>query len=81
MSPQSQSTVRVTCAPERLVPRETNPRKHYPPAGAEPVEIARTPHIERLLATGDLIDAGAPPPAAADAVAAPVKPAAKKAKE
>ncbi len=52
----SQATVRVTCAPERLVPRETNPRKHYPPAGAEPVEIARTPHIERLLATGDLVD-------------------------
>lgn len=77
----SQATVRVTCAPERLVPRETNPRKHYPPAGAEPVEIARTPHIERLLVTGDLIDAGAQPAAAAEAVAAPVKPAAKKAKE
>lgn len=74
----SQATVRVTCAPERLVPRETNPRKHYPPAGAEPVEIARTPHIERLLATGDLIDADAPPP---EVPAAPVKSAAKKAKE
>ncbi|MCQ9375154.1 hypothetical protein NMQ14_12920 [Methyloversatilis sp. XJ19-13] len=57
----SQTTVRVTCAPERLVPRETNPRKHYPPAGDEPVEIARTPHIERLLVTGDLIDADVKP--------------------
>ncbi|EGK71974.1 hypothetical protein METUNv1_01752 [Methyloversatilis universalis FAM5] len=77
----SQATVRVTCAPERLVPRETNPRKHYPPAGAEPVEIARTPHIERLLATGDLIDAAAPPAEAAEPAAAPVKSVAKKAKE
>lgn len=74
----SQATVRVTCAPGRLVPRETNARKHYPPAGAEPVEIARTPHIERLLATGDLIDAAAQSP---EEPAAPVKPAAKKAKE
>lgn len=57
----SQTTVRVTCAPERLVPRETNPRKHYPAAGDEPVEIARTPHIERLLVTGDLIDADTKP--------------------
>ncbi|MDP3871303.1 MAG: hypothetical protein Q8Q80_01450 [Methyloversatilis sp.] len=57
----SQTTVRVTCAPERLAPRETNPRKHYPAAGDEPVEIARTPHIERLLVTGDLIDADAKP--------------------
>lgn len=73
-----QATVRVTCAPERRVPRETNPRKHYPPAGAEPVEIARTPHIERLLATGDLIDAAAQSP---EEPAAPVKSAAKKAKE
>lgn len=74
----SQATVRVTCAPERLVPRETNPRKHYPPAGAEPVEIARTPHIERLLVTGDLVDADALLP---EVLAAPVKSAAKKAKD
>lgn len=51
--------VTVFSAPGRLVPREENPRKYYPAKQGEAVEIARTPYVERLLLTGDLLDAAA----------------------
>lgn len=54
--------VKVFSAPGRLVPREENPRKYYPAKPDEAVEIARTPYVERLLLTGDLVDASAAKP-------------------
>lgn len=51
--------VTVFSAPGRLVPREENPRKYYPAKQDDAVKIARTPYVERLLLTGDLLDAAA----------------------
>lgn len=61
----SSNTVTVTAAPGCRVPRESNPRAYYPAAGDAPEAVERTPHIERLLQTGDLVEvAPAPAPAA-----------------
>lgn len=64
--------VKVFCAEGRKVPREENPRKYYPAKRGDAVVIPRTPYIERLLLTGDLVDVAVPAEtAAATAIATP----------
>lgn len=46
-------TVSVLAAPGRKVPREENPRRYYSAEQAE--TLPRTPYIDRLLLTGDLM--------------------------
>lgn len=61
----SHNTVYVTAAPGCRVPREGNPRAYYPGHGEQPAAVERTPHVERLLLTGDLVES-VPYAAAAD---------------
>lgn len=54
-------SVTVLAAPGRKVPREDNARKYF--SADKPAEVPRTPYIERMLLTGDLVIASAAPAA------------------
>lgn len=66
--------VKVFSAPGTRVPREENPRKYYPVQLKDAVEVPRSPYVERLLLTGDLVEVAPATAVTADVI----KPTSKK---